>query len=109
MKTFEKEDDLQAFLAGLGPLYPQYASSLWIFGVRCREELANASSATLEKAGVVDPLLNHIKAMAGGCNLVCKARKKERQRTVAWLKEDVRPKDQPHWIDTPPCQGSRPC
>lgn len=77
---FNKPDDLRVYLSRLGTLYSQYAQKLWEYGVRSSLELANASVATLRKAGVQNDLhLDNIKATAakGACT-------RERQPGPRW-------------------------
>ena len=59
-------EDLRRFLTSLGSLYPQYMEKLWNADVGSLRELANASAATLHKAGVNSDLrIDNIKASAG--------------------------------------------
>jgi hypothetical protein len=65
MQAFCSESDLDKYLQRLGSHYSRYAKPLWEFGVRSAAELANASSATLKKAGIDNDLhLENVKGTA---------------------------------------------
>ena len=64
--SFNTEQQLAEFLGRIQPHYHSYAASLWAFGVRSADELANGSIDDLVTAGITNRLhAANVKARAG--------------------------------------------